>query len=75
MGVSHVRASIRAPLPQVWEFLIKPENMHVWGPPTRPVTGFDRPLQAGDRVTLYRRDFLMMPCLNPEIERRNILWA
>ncbi len=57
MGVSRVRARIRAPLPQVWEFLIKPENMHVWEPLTRPVTGFDRPLQAGDRVTLYRRDF------------------
>ncbi len=58
MGVFRVRALIRAPLPQVWEFLIKPENMHLWGPPTRPVTGFDRPLQAGDRVTLYRRDFI-----------------
>ncbi len=57
MGVSRIRALIRAPLPQVWEFLIKPENMHLWGPPTRPVTGFDRPLQAGDRVTFYRRDF------------------
>jgi len=48
MGVSRVRELIRAPLPQVWEFLIKPENMHVWGPPTRP---------------------------DPEIKRRNILWA
>jgi len=57
MGVSRVRARIRAPLPQVWEFLIKPENLHVWGPATRPVTGFDRPFQAGDRVTFYRRDF------------------
>jgi uncharacterized protein YndB with AHSA1/START domain len=57
MGVCRVRALIPAPLPQVWEFLIKPENMHVWGPPTRPVTGFDRPLQAGDRVTFSRRDF------------------
>jgi hypothetical protein len=57
MGVSRVRALISAPLPQVWEFLIKPENMHLWGPPTRPVTGFDRPLQAGDRVTFSRRDF------------------
>ena len=55
MGVSRVRALIRAPLPQVWEFLIKPENLHVWGPATRPVTGFDRPFQAGDRVTFYRR--------------------
>ena len=31
--------------------------MHVWVPLTRPVTGFDQPFQAGDRVTLYRRDF------------------
>ena len=57
MGVIRVRALIRAPLKQVWEFLIKPENMHLWGPPTRPVTGFDRPLQAGDRLTWDRRDF------------------
>ncbi len=57
MGVCRVRALIKAPLPQVWEFLIKPENMHLWGPPTRPVTGIDRPFQAGDRVTLYRKDF------------------
>ena len=57
MGVCRVRALISAPLSQVWEFLIKPENMHLWGPLTRPVTGIDRPLQAGDRVTQYRRDF------------------
>jgi uncharacterized protein YndB with AHSA1/START domain len=57
MGVCRVRALIRAPLPQVWEFVIKPENLHVWGPATRRVTGFDRPFQAGDRVTFSRRDF------------------
>lgn len=57
MGVSRVRARIRAPLPQVWEFVIKAENLHVWGPATRPVTGFDRLFQTGDRVTFYRRDF------------------
>jgi ligand-binding SRPBCC domain-containing protein len=57
MGVCRVRALISAPLSQVWEFLIKPENMHLWGPLTRPVTGIDRPLQAGDRVTQYRKDF------------------
>jgi ligand-binding SRPBCC domain-containing protein len=57
MGVCRNKARIRAPLPYVWEFLIKPENLHVWGPATRPVTGFDRPLQAGDRLTFYRRDF------------------
>lgn len=35
-----------------------PENIHLWGPYTRPVTGFDRPFEAGDRVTLDRKDFL-----------------
>jgi uncharacterized protein YndB with AHSA1/START domain len=57
MGVCRFRARIRVPLPQVWEFVIKPENLHVWGPATRPVTGFDRPFQEGDRVTFSRRDF------------------
>lgn len=57
MGAICYRALIRAPLPQVWEFLTKPENMHLWGPPTRPVTGFDRPFQEGDRVTIDRRDY------------------
>ncbi|TMC24827.1 MAG: hypothetical protein E6J36_06680 [Chloroflexi bacterium] len=57
MGVIRVRARIRAPLPQVWEFLIKPEHMHLWGPFTRPVIGIDRPFEAGDRVTLDRKDF------------------
>jgi len=57
MGTLRVRALISAPLSQVWDFLIRPENMHLWGPLTRPVTGIDRPLQAGDRVTQYREDF------------------
>lgn len=57
MGVCRVRALISALLPSVWEFLIKPEHMQLWGPLTRPVTGIDRPLQAGDRMTQYRRDF------------------
>lgn len=56
VGVCRVRALIRAPLPHVWEFLIKPEHMHLWGPLTQPVTGIDQPLQAGDRVTQYRKD-------------------
>jgi uncharacterized protein YndB with AHSA1/START domain len=46
-----------APVPQVWEVLSKPENMRLWGPFTRPVTGFDRPFAAGDRVTRDRNDF------------------
>src|SRR5207249_1583911 len=57
MGVCRAKALISAPLSDVWEFLIKPENMHLWAPLTRPVSGIDRPLQAGDRVTLWRKDF------------------
>ena len=58
MGALRVRALLRTPLPQVWDFLIKPENLHRWGPYTRPVTGFARPFEAGDRVTMDRKDFL-----------------
>ena len=58
MGASRVRVLVRAPLPQVWDFLSRPENLHLWGPPTRPVAGFGRPFQVGDRLTFDRRDFL-----------------
>ena len=58
MGVCRVRALLAAPLPRVWEFIIDPRNMHHWLPLTEPVTGFDRPLQPGDRLTLWRRDFI-----------------
>lgn len=57
MGVCRVKAFIPVPLSQVWKFLIRPENMHLWGPLTRPVTGIDQPLQVGDRVTQWRKDF------------------
>ena len=57
MGVFRWRALLNVPLSQVWEVLIKPENMHLWGPATRPVTDIDRPFEAGDRMTIYRKDF------------------
>jgi uncharacterized protein YndB with AHSA1/START domain len=58
MGVCRVRAMLSAPLPRVWEVIIDPRNMHHWVVGvTEPITGFDRPLQPGDRVTLWRRDF------------------
>jgi ligand-binding SRPBCC domain-containing protein len=57
MGVCRVKALISAPLPRLWDFLIRPENMHLWGPLTQPVTDIGRPLQAGDRVTQWRKDF------------------
>src|SRR5262245_39736704 len=57
MGVCRVRILIPAPLPRVWEFIIDPRNMHLWGPMTEPVTGIDRPLQTGDRITQHRSDF------------------
>jgi uncharacterized protein YndB with AHSA1/START domain len=57
MGCCRYRELISAPLPRVWDFIARAENLHVWGPAIEPVTGFDRPLQAGDRVTFWRRDF------------------
>ena len=48
---------ISAPLPQLWDFLARAENLHVWGPATEPVKGFDRPMRAGDRATFWRQDF------------------
>jgi hypothetical protein len=57
MGVCRVRALLSAPLPRVWGFIIDPGNMHLWGPLTEPVTGVARPLQRGDRLTQWRRDF------------------
>jgi hypothetical protein len=62
MGVCRVKALITAPLPHLWDFLIRPENMHLWGPLTQPVTGINRPLQAGDRVTQWRKDFFRHYC-------------
>jgi hypothetical protein len=57
MGRLRAKASIPAPVSVVWDFLIQPENMHRWGPLTQPITGIDRPLQPGDRITQNRRDF------------------
>ena len=57
MGVCRVKALIPAPLPRVWDFIIDPRNMHLWGPVPEPVTGIDRPLQTGDRLLQPRTDF------------------
>jgi uncharacterized protein YndB with AHSA1/START domain len=57
MGVCRVRGLISSPLPQLWDFLVRAENMHLWGPLTAPVTGFDRPMQAGDELTQCRQDY------------------
>jgi ligand-binding SRPBCC domain-containing protein len=57
MGTCCVKALISVPLPHLWNFIIRPENMHLWGPLSQPVTGIDRPLRAGDRVTQLRKDF------------------
>jgi ligand-binding SRPBCC domain-containing protein len=57
MGVCCHRALISAPLPQVWDFVARVENLHVWGPAIEPVKGLGRPMQTGDRVTFWRRDF------------------
>ena len=57
MSVCRFRALLSAPLPQVWEFIVDPRNLHRWGPLTEPLTGIDRPLQPGDRVTFRRSNF------------------
>ena len=62
MGVCRVKALISAPLPHLWDFLIRPQNMHMWSPFIQQVTGIDRPLQAGDRVTQWRKDFFRHYC-------------
>lgn len=62
MGVCRVKALISAPLRHLWDFLIRPQNMHMWSPFIQQVTGIDRPLQAGDRVTQWRKDFFRHYC-------------
>ncbi|HET6323490.1 MAG TPA: SRPBCC family protein [Planctomycetaceae bacterium] len=57
MGICSFKALISAPLPEVWDFVSRPENLHVWGPALEPVKGIDRPFQSGDRLTFWRRDF------------------
>ena len=57
MGACRTRALMPAPLSAVWDFLLTPENMHLWGPLTQPVTDLNRPMQAGDHFTQQRKDF------------------
>jgi len=57
VGRLGAKACIPAPVSVVWDFLIQPENMHRWGPLTQAVTGINRPIQPGDRITQHRRDF------------------
>lgn len=57
MGVCRFRMLISCPPTKLWDFLIRPENMHLWGPLTEPVTDLDRPMQSGDRITQRRKDF------------------
>jgi Polyketide cyclase / dehydrase and lipid transport len=60
MGIIRVKALIQTPLPRVWEFVIDPRNMPVWVPYIESVAGVDRPLQTGDRLTQWRRDFFRL---------------
>ena len=50
-------SSPKTRMSQLYIGVNKPEHMHLWGPFTRPVIGIDRPFEAGDRVTLDRKDF------------------
>lgn len=57
MGIYRAKALIPTPLPRVWEFIIDPRNQPRWVPYIDSVAGVDRPLQAGDRLTQWRRNF------------------
>jgi len=60
MGIFRVKALIPTPLPRVWEYIIDPRNMPLWVPHIESVAGVDRPLQTGDRLTQWRRDFFRL---------------
>src|SRR5262245_45494458 len=59
MGICSAKALIPTPLARVWEYIIDPRNMPRWVPYIEAVAGPERPLQAGDRLTLRRRDFFL----------------
>ena len=58
MGIYRLKALIPAPLPRVWEYIIDPRNQPLWVPYIESVAGVDRPLQAGDRLIQWRRNFI-----------------
>ena len=58
VGIFRVKALIPAPLPRVWDYIIDPRNQPLWVPYIESVAGVDRPLQVGDRLTQWRRNFL-----------------
>src|SRR5258708_22497472 len=60
MGIYRVKALIPTPLPVVWEFVIDPRNQPLWVPYIKSVAGVDRPLQTGDRLTQWRRNFFRL---------------
>src|SRR3954466_12456057 len=57
MGIYRGKALIPTPLPRVWEFIIDPRNQPLWVPYIESVAGVDRPLQAGERVPRWGRNF------------------
>ncbi len=60
MGTIRVRALLPTPLPRVCDFVVDPRNQPLWVPNIESVAGVDRPLQTGDRLTQWRRDFLRL---------------
>jgi hypothetical protein len=60
MGIYRAKALIPTPLPRVWEFIIDPRNQPLWVPYIKSVAGVDRPLQVGDRLTQWRRNFFRL---------------
>jgi len=57
MGLYRAKALTPTPLPRVWEYIIDPRNQPLWVPYIESVVGPERPLQTGDRLTQWRRNF------------------
>ncbi len=57
MGIYRAKALIPTPLSRVWDYIIDPRNQPLWVPYIESVAGVDRPLQMGDRLTQWRRNF------------------
>jgi hypothetical protein len=60
VGILLVKALIPTPISRVWEFVVDARNLPLWVPYIESVEGVDRPLEKGDRLTQWRRDFFRL---------------
>jgi hypothetical protein len=60
MGILRARQLIPTPLPRVWDYVIDARKLPHWIPYIESIAGVNGPLQAGDRLTQWRRDFFRL---------------